>query len=55
MEDEKVHLRRLEKKVHKLIKERHDHKAYYYLPVSAKNIRLSQKHLRDIEAVTGDE
>lgn len=54
VEHDKVQVRKLEAKIMRLIRERHDHKAYYYLPVSAKNIRLSKKHLEEVEKVAGE-
>lgn len=54
VENEKVQLRHLEEKVQKLMKERRDHKAYYYLPVTARNVRISRDQLSDLEKVIGD-
>lgn len=55
VEHEKVQLRHLESKILKLMRERKDHKAYYYLPVSAKNVRISREQLKDLEQVIGDD
>lgn len=48
-------MRHLESKILKLMRERKDHKAYYYLPVSAKNVRISREQLKDLEQVIGDD
>lgn len=53
VEDHKIQLRLLEEKIIRLMKERRDHKAYYYLPVSAKHLRLGAEQVRNLEGESG--
>lgn len=53
-EHEKTQLRFLEEKVQNLIKERRDYQAYYYRPVSAKNLRISKEAMNHLESIWGD-
>lgn len=44
----------LEDKVKQLIKKRRDYEAFYYTPVSAKDVRLSKKAINYLESIWGD-
>lgn len=44
----------LEDKVKQLIKKRRDYEAFYYKPVSAKDIRLSKQAINYLESIWGD-
>lgn len=54
IEDQKVQLRHLEDKVMKLIRERRDYEAWYYRPVTAKNVRISKEATEYLESIWGD-
>lgn len=53
-EFEKRQLRFLEEKVENLIKKRRDYEAYYYRPVSAKNLRISREATDYLSSIWGD-
>ncbi|XP_055319673.1 NADH dehydrogenase [ubiquinone] 1 beta subcomplex subunit 5, mitochondrial isoform X2 [Sitodiplosis mosellana] len=54
VENEKKQLRFLEEKVENLMKERRDYQAYYYRPVTAKNLRVSRAATDFLESLWGD-
>lgn len=54
VENEKRQLRFLEEKVENLMKERRDYQAYYYRPVTAKNLRVSRAATDYLETLWGD-
>lgn len=54
-ESERQKLRELTAKVKRLIKERKDYKAYYYVPVTAKYLRVSKDAADFLESSWGDE
>lgn len=54
IENEKRQLRYLEEKIKNLIRERRDYEAYYYRPVSAKNLRISKAAKDYLETLWGD-
>lgn len=53
-QQEKKLLRLLERDVFHKIKERKDYKAYYYVPVTAKYLRVSKDSMEEIERFWGD-
>lgn len=53
-EYEKQQLRFLEQKVQDLIQKRRDYEAYYYRPVSAKNLRISKEATDYLSSIWGD-
>lgn len=54
VENEKKQLRFLEEKVENLMKERRDYQAWYYRPVTAKNLRISRAANDFLESIWGD-
>lgn len=54
VENETRQLRFLEAKVQNLIKKRRDYEAYYYRPVTAKNLRISKDASDYLETLWGD-
>lgn len=55
VENEKIQLRFLEEKVQNLIRDRRDYQAYYYRPVTAKNLRVSKEAFNYLQTLWGDE
>lgn len=54
VENEKRQLRFLEDKVKDLIRVRRDYEAYYYRPVTAKNLRISKEAADYLTTIWGD-
>lgn len=54
VENEKIQLRFLEEKVENLIRDRRDYQAYYYRPVTAKNLRVSKEAWEYLQEIWGD-
>lgn len=54
VENEKKQLRFLEEKVYNLMQERRDYQAYFYRPVTAKNLRISKAATDYLESIWGD-
>lgn len=54
-QNEKKLLRILEKQVNAKIKERKDYQAYYYIPVTAKYLRVSRDVTKQIEESWGED
>lgn len=54
VENEKRQLRFLEERVRELIRQRRDYEAYWYHPVTAKNLRISKDATNYLQSIWGD-
>lgn len=54
VENEKRQLRFLEERVKELIRQRRDYEAYWYHPVTAKNLRISRDATNYLQTLWGD-
>lgn len=53
-ENERIQLRKLEKKIKLKMGERKDYQAYYYQPVTAKYLRVSKEASDYLESIWGN-
>lgn len=53
-ENERIQMKKLEKKILAKMSERQDYQAYYYQPVTAKYLRVSKEASDYLESIWGD-
>lgn len=53
-ENEQIQLRKLERKIKNLMRERQDFQAYYYRPVTTKYLKVSKEAADYLESIWGN-